>query len=252
MSLYSPKTNLRITAQSGNYSAVANDLVVMTTSGTGVTVTLPLNPADNDRIGISYRSQTAGDFVDIERNSRRIDGILANMTLYVADNTLGLHDYVVLQYDLTNTNWIVVEDGRIAHVAGMSRAAAQSINNATATKILFDTEIYDIGGIADPTTNDRFNVLRAGRYQATASWLADGVDSGELATVQIWKNGVAALEIYAYSAVANGFPCAGAAMTLSLASGDYLEMAVYHSEGAAINTRTEATFRPQMYVAEQR
>ena len=42
----------------------------------------------------------------------------------------------------------------------MTRVTTQNIPNATVTKIAFDTEEYDVGDIADATTNDRFNIKK--------------------------------------------------------------------------------------------
>lgn len=240
------------TISNANYSAVDGDLVVVTSIGSDLTMTLPASPASNARIAINYYSQTAGDKVIIARNGNKIAGVAADMNLYVADNTLGLHDHVVLQYDLTNTNWVVVEDGRVPHVAAMSRAAAQSIASVTTTKILFDTEIYDVGGIADPTTNNRFNILRAGKYQISAFWMASGIDDAEYAEVEILKTGVLQIAAYHYCSTANGFPSPTASIVADLAVGDTIEMSVTHNEGASLNTHTSLYFRPQMYVAELR
>ena len=73
----------------------------------------------------------------------------------------------------------------------MNRDVAQSINDATRTKIAVDTVEYDNCGMADITTNDRFDILRDGQYQITCHYDAGTGNDGATHSVYIYYNAVA-------------------------------------------------------------
>ncbi len=132
------------------------------------------------------------------------------------------------------------------HMARMHRAAAQSITTATVTKIAFDGEAYDIGSIADYSTNDRFDIKKSGKYLVTASWSdATGLANGAIVSY-IYKNG----SLVRYDlARSSGYQVTATVVdTFDLVAGDYLEMYVYIDGGASTDTTTEA--RPTMTVMQ--
>lgn len=109
----------------------------------------------------------------------------------------------------------------------------QSIDNVTYTKIALDTELYDIQGEFDPTTNYRFTASVAGKYLVVGKieW-RDALD-GKLLMVFIYKNGTAML---ANRNIPGGGENIGIQVSgiLSLAANDYIELYGYHNTGTAL------------------
>lgn len=151
----------------------------------------------------------------------------------------------------STTNWQLVHDGRVKQIGVIEKRAAQSINNITDTKIQFATNIKNVGDVTDIATNYRITIRRAGVYniQGYAS-LAAGLDDNESVEVYIYVSGVLTKVGNSYTANAaggrQGFITIFA--TLDLAAGAYIELNIWHNEGAAVNTNT--TYYPQLAVVE--
>lgn len=113
-------------------------------------------------------------------------------------------------------------------------ATAQSIPNATWTKLSFSIEEFDTASAFDATTNYRFTPQVAGYYQVNG---CVSVASGTgIHFVQIYKNGVGYKQggVTATNAAANG---AHASVLVYLnGSTDYVELYAYQSSGGALNT----------------
>ena len=76
----------------------------------------------------------------------------------------------------------------------------QSINAATPTKCIFNTEVFDTNGCFDSTTNYRFTPTVAGYYQINAQVYWQNTLADQKQTwIGLWKNGSA----YKYGAVQN-------------------------------------------------
>ncbi len=137
------------------------------------------------------------------------------------------------------------------HMAKMTRDAAQTIPSGIATKVLFDAEAYDSGGIADSVTNDRFNIEHGGIYFIDAFAKSPGaLDATEYWAVQIRINGSVVMDSSDYSAQANEDKSAHASDTYRLEAGDYVEMFIVHNEGGDVSTPTETQNKPRMSVVE--
>ena len=69
-------------------------------------------------------------------------------------------------------------------------SSSQSISNNSATKVQFNSEIFDTDGTFDPSTNYRFTPAVAGKYHATAKLsYADASADDKYEDVYIYKNG---------------------------------------------------------------
>ena len=115
-------------------------------------------------------------------------------------------------------------------------AATTSIPNTTETSISWTAEAFDVGNLHDLVTNpSRFTVPTGGdglylvNAQAQFAADADGIRS-----VRIFQNGslVAQNDIAAGTTAALSFQ---ATALLSLVAGDYVEVKVWHSAGAALD-----------------
>jgi hypothetical protein len=69
-------------------------------------------------------------------------------------------------------------------------SSSQSISNNSATKVQFNSEIFDTDGTFDPSTNYRFTPAVAGKYHVTAKLsYADANADDKAEDVYIYKNG---------------------------------------------------------------
>ena len=114
-------------------------------------------------------------------------------------------------------------------------SGAQSINNATATKIAFQTEEFDTNSCYDNATNYRFTPTVAGYYQVNAgiNW---GGWTSTYTFIMVYKNGA---ELKRGSSVPNN--AVGLNNTISClvylnGSTDYVEIYGQHNNGSAQST----------------
>ncbi len=149
------------------------------------------------------------------------------------------------------TGWNPFTQGTTTHSAKMTRDTAQSISSASLTKVLFDTVEFDTGGIADATTNDRFDIVKAGTYLVHAYWGAPNMDANEDSWTMIYVNGASIAEtIQSNGPGANVTVGTEISEIINLEPGDYVEMYVQHFEGSAQNTLTSNQYKPRMSVTE--
>lgn len=114
------------------------------------------------------------------------------------------------------------------------RGSNQSINSATQTKVQFNTEIFDRGGVFDAATNFRFQPNVAGDYRLSASIGWSSMTAGSQLVVYIYKNGTPIQTTYTINAASG--PLDGMAVaTLVTANGTTDEFAihVYQDSGGA-------------------
>ena len=149
-----------------------------------------------------------------------------------------------------NTGWVPLYASGSLHMAQMSRAAAQSINNSTWTKIAFDTENHDVGNIADYTTNDRFDIAQSGIYLIMGNFTCQGVDLGEICVSAIYVNGAPVYESRIMAAVTDSGLSAPIVGTLYINAGSYVEYYIYHNAGDTQVTLTIIGRFPFMSVVQ--
>lgn len=237
-------------------SAVASDLVsdltaaeiAVTTTATATisrfhvctgttsdyTVTLPAASGLTGKLLGIRMSPALTKLVTIDGNaSETIDGSLTRV-MWAGESCLLLCD---------GSNWFKIAGKSIAMTAQMSRAAAQSISDSTVTKIAFDTVVFNAGGMADATTNDRFDIVRPGRFQVMCSWYVSV--SGTAVQSRIHVNGS---ERFTEQVVPTVIPIA--IQTFDLALADTVEFNVYQVTGGARNTDTSDPVQPRMTVEE--
>jgi hypothetical protein len=117
-----------------------------------------------------------------------------------------------------------------------SPSGAQSINDATLTVVICDTEQIDTGNYHDTTTG-KFTPLIAGTYSFCGYVSMTGLADNKIATTAIRKNGTTVSRVGrastdgVYDTIAGG-------PTLFFLNGstDYVELAVSHTHGSARNT----------------
>lgn len=150
-------------------------------------------------------------------------------------------------------NWQIETDGRKACIGSASRSTAQTITDSTATKILLNTTDVDVGDIVDSTTNRRINIRRAGNYTITGFGSILNLDDQEQISVRVFKNGAELFRsvIFISAATANqtGRLQIGPKL-VALAAADFIELYVFHNEGANQNTDTSPS-EPWLAVEEK-
>jgi len=110
---------------------------------------------------------------------------------------------------------------------------AQSINNASVTKVMFDTKEYDLQNEYDNVTNYRFTATKDGKYLITCKiTFSDALNTTDRIFVSIHKNG----SEYKNSDVggSNGtYQGPIISTVVHLVAGDYIEFYVYQATGAS-------------------
>lgn len=151
--------------------------------------------------------------------------------------TSNLHDrpqYILTPIDANNL-WINIDDYAPKSRVEVYRNASQSINNATYTKVQFNTETQDISSEFDSVTNYRFTTTTPGEHLIEGSVEFD-TGAGNHRNVEIYLNGATSSKRSVIP------PCGGGIVTsvhfsyvLNLVVGDYVEIFCYQDSGGAIN-----------------
>lgn len=149
-----------VSVQSGAYTAAASALVPVDANAASgnFAVSLPASPSNGDRVGVLMVAEHATRKVTVSLNGGSFAGTIGYFDLILNG------DFVIFQYNSTLAKWFVEQDKIQRHVVNIYRSTNQTISNATWTKVAFDAENYDIGGIGDYSTNDRVDIRRAGKY----------------------------------------------------------------------------------------
>lgn len=198
-------------------------------------VTLPAASGNAGRL-ISFRMSPAlTKIVTIDADGAELIDAQATRAMHDGESAILLCD---------GAGWFKIAGKTIPLTAQVNRAAAQSIDNATVTKILFDETTFDTAGVADITTNDRIDVKRAGRYLVTAGWYVPS-GSGQ-AQSRVHINGAERKTVLMTTFPA--LPVVTEAFELTV--GDYIELHVYQTTGGSVNTDTATPTRPRLTVVE--
>lgn len=122
------------------------------------------------------------------------------------------------------------------------RSAAQTIPNATWTRVAFNIEEFDVHGEYDHVTNFRFTATVAGKYLAASICGLDGMGDGKVVTLIIKKNGAvwegARRMVTSTTGAAAGLCFSGSGI-IDLAANDFLDVWIYHTDIAARDTPAE-------------
>lgn len=148
------------------------------------------------------------------------------------------------------TNWKTYLHRRIPMACSMALSSIQSITTAgSGVKILLDTTLEDnTGKMADPTTNNRITIVRAGKYIVVPHVRYNNITavaSRLIAATE--KNGVATFVTQAESnGVVGGYPSIDTSVEETYAAGDTVELWSYQTSLSSQNAdgtgTTEGTF----------
>ena len=158
----------------------------------------------------------------------------------------------ILVFQSTGTgagDWVLTQNGTIGCLAVLERTTAQSIaSSSTTQKVQFNSAPVDQGGMADVATNYRVNIRRTGSYEVSAYASLPGVDDTENMQARIYIDGAFVDYGVTYSPSADKALCSQVVKKYALTAGQYVEMYIFHTEGASQNTDT--TYKPQLSVEE--
>lgn len=151
------------------------------------------------------------------------------------DRTLTLPDQTGT---LLSTATPGVPVGGPAFSAYQTAGTAQSIPNATFTKVAFQTKEFDTNNCYDSTTNYRFTPTVAGYYQVNAQ--VDFVNMVAAGTVfpMLYKNGAQAKAGQRITPPINNLGVVLSTLIYMNGTTDYLEVYVYQASGAAQSLET--------------
>jgi len=131
------------------------------------------------------------------------------------------------------------------------QGAVQSVPNTTWTALLLDQEQYDeYGGHSTSSNTSRYTAQVAGRYIACGVF-APAINATGFRAVRLQVNGSPVLGGAAYLPNASGSVEMGVVTptkAITLAVGDYIEVAGYQSSGGALNTILDSDLRTGLWV----
>lgn len=201
-------------------------LHVCTGTSADYTVTLPA-PSAGKIIGFRFAPLAAlSKLVTIARNgSEKIAGVAANRVFWANEMLVLLSD---------GTDWFKLLYEMRPMACTMRRSSAQTgVVTGVMTKVSLDATVLDNTSLmADPTTNNRINIKRAGEFDITGTviWSAIGQTTRCITRVDLTGTPVAQTESFGPS---GGFPSILARnVPVVVAAGDYLELNGYQDSGS--------------------
>ena len=116
----------------------------------------------------------------------------------------------------------------------------QSIGHASATKIQFNTEVFDTASAYDNSTNYRFTVPsgQGGKYYIYAAVRPNTTTDIDSTHIYVYKNGAERLQSSGRTEYYETLNCA---MVDDLSVGDYLEVYYYQASGGSIDVSGNAS-----------
>ena len=181
----------------------------------------------------------------------------------LADDAVGLAqmasgtDGNIITYDTSGNPAVVAtgSDGQVLTSAGADAVPAfeaaggntpcfmsylssnQSVDSDTATKIQFNTEVYDSDGCYDNTTNYRFTPTVAGKYYITFKGEIHDIAADKFVNCNLYKNGTRIGSGYQHSAFVQGVSGHESQVIDFNGSSDYVEAFINHNNGSARNAK---------------
>lgn len=234
---------------STSVTVTPGDGTIICTNTNNATVAIPSAANLPNRIIVVKKGANNTATVTLDPNgSETIDGA-TTYVLYV------VNDYVVIQSD--GSNWQVVGGYLAPHTASVYMTTPVSCASTTFTRMPFNGAAFDVGGLADITTDNRIEIKRGGKYQITAVFRLIEPTEIQVAQCHVYKNGTTAIPSNLFQpAVFSGLYSVRVQLvgTLELAAGDYLDLYGHQINSLAnsYNTLTSTEGRPTLTVTEVR
>jgi len=155
---------------------------------------------------------------------------------------------------LKRLDYSLIKAGNTPAFEAYLSADSSALSNDTATKIEFNTEIYDSDGTYDNSTNYRFTPAVAGKYfvYGRIEFYDSNVDGSDETSVLIYKNGSQASIFNTMAQIrSNGHTIMTYHETLDLDDDDYVEIygKVKNSDGSRVVNGNGATVKSSTFGA---
>jgi hypothetical protein len=168
----------------------------------------------------------------------------ATVETSIADSDLVLiyDDSATAVRKMTKANLIAGVGGANTPAFLVRKTNAQSIPNATHTKIQWNTEVFDTDSCFDSTTNFRFTPTTAGKYFFHVSIVLGATTTNTEMLLRITKNGSGTI-MHKVKGVSgeNGAVICG--ILEANGSTDFFESTIYQNEGSSISLDHDADGR---------
>jgi hypothetical protein len=133
-------------------------------------------------------------------------------------------------------NYIKINDGGIVDISKQScvnvyLGADHSITHATRTKVRLNTEVFDLHGEFDNSTNYRFTATKAGYYVVIGQCCIGSLADADRLYSSIYKNDSIVADSRLFTGGATS-PRNTVGIILHLAVNDYIDLRVYHNYGS--------------------
>jgi hypothetical protein len=155
----------------------------------------------------------------------------ANDTVLTADSTAA-----------TGLKWAAPAGGSSFSGCSLYKSVAQSIGNATATAVTFDSENFDVNGYHSTSTNTSRITIPSGKagYYLISGSLGFGGNTTGIRISYLYKNGsLLNLPATIPAVVANDVRVSFN-YTVNLAVSDYIELFAYQNSGGSLNVSGDA------------
>lgn len=134
-----------------------------------------------------------------------------------------------------------LDNNRSPAMCGLTRAATQSINNATDTLVQLDTSSFDTDGMGTTGAAAKITINTAGIYMVTcgASFAANTTG---VRNISVWRNGSTGdriIDVQGYVTSVTSANTVTASRAVSLAAGAYIDLRVYQTSGVALNLQAQ-------------
>ena len=156
-----------------------------------------------------------------------IGGALADADLFLVDDGAG----GTLRKTAASRIKTYIGDNTPAFYAYLS-SSAQTISNATATKMTMNTELFDSDGTYDHSTNYRFTPATSGKYFITAQLRTGDTNNFDAFQIMIYKNGS---EDRFAAAINNNNNSVAINTIVDSDDNDYFEVYCYHNKGSNLD-----------------
>ena len=124
-----------------------------------------------------------------------------------------------------------------------TRSAVQSIANATATKVQFDTELFDTDNTYDNSTNYRFTPGVAGKYVITSMVKLQNCGTDKILYNSIYKNGSVLSPASSVQLSGRNDDHSNIVTVIDVANTtDYYHIEVYHDAGGSRDLLVNNTY----------
>ena len=232
-------------AKTTSYTAALTDhcgLILCDTTSGAFSVTLPEGSTLVNGFRIGIRKNAGSATLTIARSGSDKFYWPANETAGYTSIKLPTIGDTIWLVNNGSTAWYVESE----HIAGpyfsAYQNAAQSVNNATFTKVTFDTEVTDTHANYDPSTNYRFTPEVPGYYHVRGHIGFSAVADGKVIIGSVYKNGSGIAQLTFHTGVAGNEETGFSDRIISMnGTTDYLEFYCYHTHGSAVNTTGGST-----------